>query len=137
MLLALRRPAYYLQDIHALNEKTNLYLRLLSDAGVLSQALRDIGLHTPLVYTPSTKPSIRQVTEADLKATHFIRTQLQQLLKIPSLYDLDHLDVSMHTTLDQALQAKIGTLLQQLADSTFIEQTGLAKPHLLSHGNPA
>ena len=137
LLLALRRPAYYLQDIHALNEKTNLYLRLLSDAGVLSQALRDIGLHTPLVYTPSTKPSIRQVTEADLKATHFIRTQLQQLLKVPSLYDLDHLDVSMHTTLDQALQAKIGTLLQQLADSTFIEQTGLAKPHLLSHGNPA
>jgi hypothetical protein len=50
LLLALRRPTYDLTHIDALNEKTNTYLRLLTTAGILSLALRDLPLINPLVF---------------------------------------------------------------------------------------
>ncbi|MGD9849694.1 MAG: transglycosylase domain-containing protein [Nitrospirales bacterium] len=136
LLLALRRPAYYLHDINALNEKTNLYLRLLTEAGIVPSAFKDIGLQTPLVFTPPIRIDFHEMQGEDSKATNFVRRQLQHLLGIPSLYDLDHLDMSVLTTLDHPLQTKAANLLNHLSDSTFIAHSELSKPHLLSQGNP-
>ena len=48
LLLALRRPSYYLANIDALNEKTNIYLRLLTKAGIVSPARRGLASSLPV-----------------------------------------------------------------------------------------
>ena len=136
LLLALRRPSYYLTHIDALNEKTNTYLRLLTSAGILSPALRDLALIYPLVFTQPTSTIPSDTSFQDQKAENFIRVHLQKLLGVPTLYSLDHLDVTVETTLDHGLQTQAATLLQQLADPDFVTASNLARPHLLDRGNP-
>ena len=136
LLLALRRPSYYLTHIDALNEKTNSYLRLLTHAGIISPALQDLALIYPLVFAPATLPNSNNTTFQDQKAPNFIRTHLQNLLGLPSLYALDHLDVTVDTTLDRDLQFRATTLLQHLADPVFVTDSNLTHPHLLAQGNP-
>lgn len=137
LLLALRRPSYYLTHIDALNEKTNTYLRLLTHAGIISPALRDLGLIYPLVFAPATPTNSSNTSFQDQKAPNFIRAHLQNLLGLPSLYALDHLDVTVTTTLDRDLQFQATTLLQHLADPAFVTDSKLTQPHLLAQGNPA
>lgn len=136
LLLALRRPSYYLTHIEALNEKTNTYLRLLTTAGILSPALRDLALIYPLVFSPPTSINASDMSFQDQKAKNFIRVHLQKLLGVPNLYSLDHLDLSVETTLDGNLQTEATTLLQQLADPAFVATTQFSRPHLLDRGNP-
>ncbi len=136
LLLALRRPSYYLTHIDALNEKTNTYLRLLTNAGILSPALRDLALIYPLVFAPPPSTTSSDTLFQDQKAENFIRIYLQKLLGVPSLYSLDHLDLTVETTLDHGLQTRATTLLQQLADPAFVTGSNLARPHLLDRGNP-
>jgi membrane peptidoglycan carboxypeptidase len=136
LLLALRRPSYYLTHIDALNEKTNTYLRLLTNAGILSPSLRDLALIYPLVFAPPTPTTPSDTLFQDQKAENFIRVHLQKLLGVPSLYSLDHLDVAVETTLDHRLQTRATTLLQQLADPDFVRASNLTRPHLLDRGNP-
>jgi membrane peptidoglycan carboxypeptidase len=136
LLLALRRPSYYLTHIDALNEKTNTYLRLLTNAGIISPALRDLALIYPLVFSPPTLINSSNTSFQDQKAPNFIRAHLQNLLGLPSLYSLDHLDVTVDTTLDRDLQFRATTLLQHLADPAFVTDSNLTHPHLLAQGNP-
>ena len=136
LLLALRRPSYYLTHIDALNEKTNAYLRLLTKAGILSSALGDLALIYPLVFAPPTLTTPSDNVFQDQKAENFIRVHLQKLLGVPNLYSLDHLDLSVETTMDRSLQAQATTLLQQLADPAFVTASKLTLPHLLDRGNP-
>ncbi|HNP28475.1 MAG TPA: transglycosylase domain-containing protein [Nitrospirales bacterium] len=136
LLLALRRPSYYLTHIDALNDKTNTYLRLLTNAGIISPVFRDLALMYPLVFAPPTSTTPGNISFQDQKAPNFIRTHLQKLLGVPSLYALDHLDVTVDTTLDRDLQFQATTLLQQMAKPDFVTDEKLAHPHLLAQGNP-
>jgi membrane peptidoglycan carboxypeptidase len=136
LLLALRRPSYYLSHIDALNEKTNTYLRLLTNAGIISPALRDLALIYPLVFAPPASTTPSDTSFQDQKAQNFIRVHLQKLLGLPSLYSLDHLDLTVETTLDRDLQVRATTLLQQLADPAFVTASQLTRPHMLDRGNP-
>jgi len=136
LLLALRRPSYYLTHIDALDEKTNTYLRLLTNAGILSPGLRDLALIYPLVFAPPTPTAPSDTVFQNQKAENFIRVHLQKLLGVSSLYSLGHLDVTAKTTLDRGLQARATTLLQQLADPAFVSASNMARPHLLDRGNP-
>ena len=57
LLLAGRRPAYYLLEHHdALAALTDYYLRLLAAAGIIDAGLRDTALHTELHFRADIPP---------------------------------------------------------------------------------
>lgn len=135
LLLALRRPAYYMKNELALNQLADSYLAALADAGVISTKLRNAAIQYPLTFHWSSKtpthPSFVQ-----RKAQNMIRVQLQHLLGIKQLYELDRLDLTAKTTIDHRLQSRATTLLTQLKDPGFVKAAQLNGHHLLDRGNP-
>ena len=76
LLLAGRRPAYYLIEHHdALAALTDSYLRLLAAAGIIDAGLRDAALHTELHFRPEI-PSSPATSFVGNKATDRIRAHV-------------------------------------------------------------
>jgi membrane peptidoglycan carboxypeptidase len=102
LLLAQRRPAFYLGEGYgALQTLANSYLRLMATQGVIAPAWRDatLGLHAALHPPPvvaDTRPFMTQ------KTTSVIRTRLAHDLGVANLYDLDHLDLTVSSTICRA-----------------------------------
>ena len=136
LLLALRRPTYYWRDVQALNQLTDRYLTALSNAGIISERIREAALGYPLTLRHSPHPNTDKAF-VDQKAANAIRVQLQRLLRVEGLYDLDRLDLTVHTTLDQDLQDRISHFLKKLHDPHFLSTTTLKAPHLLGQEDPA
>jgi membrane peptidoglycan carboxypeptidase len=128
LLLAERRPNAYLRaDDTALRALTNRYLRLLADAGVIDAALRDAAL----AARPRVLAEPPAFAYADDKATDALRTELLNLLGVPSLYDLDRLDLTGFSTIDAAAQKRVSDVLARLNDPDFVDANHLIGEHLL------
>ncbi|HYB10156.1 MAG TPA: transglycosylase domain-containing protein [Alphaproteobacteria bacterium] len=137
LLLAQRRPSYYLpgnrEGLEVLNAK---YLDLLAMAGVIDPALYRAAVKVSPRIQES--PGVRGVTEfVERKATDATRTELLSLLHIPSLYDLDRVDLSVETTLDTAAQRQVTDVLSHLGDRNFVRSLGLVGFHMLGNEDPA
>jgi membrane peptidoglycan carboxypeptidase len=137
LLLAQRRPSYYLpanqEGLEALSEK---YLDLLGATGVIDPTL----YHAAAKATPRLQesPNTRGVTQfVDRKATDATRMELLSLLHLPSLYDLDRIDLSAETTLDTAAQQQVTDVLAHLGDRKFVQPLGLVGFHMLGNEDPA
>ncbi|MCG5077969.1 transglycosylase domain-containing protein [Paraburkholderia tagetis] len=126
LLIAQRAPSYFLQKNNdALAKLTDSYLRLLANGGVISPALRDAALATQLTLDRS-KPAPRPpVSYVERKAVLTLRTQLMQALGLKTLYDLDRLDVSATSTLDDAVQQAVSNRLADAATMDGARAAGL------------
>jgi len=134
LFIAHRRPSFYLrQHPELLAVHTDSYLRLLSQAAVIPPALRDAALQVRL-QVQQTPPPAAHESFLTRKAVNAIRTDLLTMLGVPSLYDLDRLDLTVQSTLDPARQAIITRVLQQLGISAYMETAGLRGTHLLEKG---
>jgi membrane peptidoglycan carboxypeptidase len=130
LLIALRRPTYYLaQDHAALNELTNQYLHSLADAGVIDAGLRDAALRAELRFREDPLDPAPASFVAR-KATDSIRIELLRLLGVPSLYELDRLDLTVTSSLDSAAQAEVSNVLARVGEPKIVEQLGLAEAGL-------
>ena len=131
LLLAQRRPAYYLvggrDDLEALADS---YLRLLRAAGVIDDALGTAALARRLDF-PAGPPARAEVPFIDQKASTAIRAELLGLLGLPSLYALDRLDMTSATSIDLAAQQRLTAELQQLTDPDAARDLGLYGHRLL------
>ena len=137
LLLAERRPTYYLQqDPRALGRLTNRYLLGLARSGVIGPALRDTALRAELRFQ-SQAPAPASVSYIGRKATDAVRTQLLERLHVPSYYSLDHLDLRADTTIDTAAQKRVTDFLARLRDPVQVHDMGLEGKDLLGGGNPA
>jgi membrane peptidoglycan carboxypeptidase len=138
LFLAHRLPSFYLRHHpEMLITQTDRYLHLLSQAGMISPALRDAALQVQLQVQQTAPPEPHESFLAR-KAVNAIRTDLLTLLGVPSLYDLDRLDLTVQSTLDQPRQEAITGVLRQLSDLAYVEAAGLRGQHLLDkNGNPA
>ena len=122
LLLSGRRPSYYLvSNREALAVLTDKYLRMLCEAGVINPALRDAALHSKLTFRTEAPP-ITAVSYVGQKATQDVRNKLVSLLKLPDLYSLDRLDLSVEASIDTAAQARVTAVLQKLSDPSFLSQ---------------
>jgi membrane peptidoglycan carboxypeptidase len=129
LLLAERRPAYYLQDTHqALEDLTDHYIDLLAGAHVIDTNLRDAAHAARLHVLP--EPPARPCC-ADNKATDALRTELLDMLGVSSWYDLDRLDLTGYATIDLPAQKRVSQILAQLNNSDFVEAHHLVGRHLL------
>ena len=136
LLLAGRRPAYYLIEHHgALAAMTDNYLRLLAAAGIIDAGLRDAALHTELRFRADIPlPGMYFVGN---KATDRIRAKLVSLLHLPDLYALDRLDLTGYATVDTPAQKRITDVLTRLGDPAYVKSLGLVGHNLLGGENPA
>lgn len=135
LILSQRRPAYYLQaNQAALEELADATLVRLQQAGVISAALSAAAAAEPLYFLPQ-PPEVPQSSFIAQKATNTIRRYLASAFAMPSLYELDHLDVSVGTTLDVATQGAVTQFLQKLREPDFVKTIGLQGDRLLSPDN--
>lgn len=131
LMIAQRRPSYYLaQGRKDLGELTDSHIRLLAGGGLIDAALRDAALRQPLIYRDwALEPNLQPVDGN--KGISVARSRLSAMLNMP-LYDLDRLDLSVTSTLNNPLQQAASHYLQQLADPVFAGQIGLFGERLLS-----
>jgi membrane peptidoglycan carboxypeptidase len=137
LLLAQRRPSYYLIDGRAdLKVMADQYLRLLAAGGVIDADLRDAALSADLKFLKDPPPS-SPVSFVLQKASGTIRMELLRLLKAGSLYDLDRFDMSVDTTFDSKVQKDVSDVLASVGERDEAKARGLTGPNLLGNADPA
>ena len=135
LLLAMRAPYYYLvQNPKSLSRQTERYLRALRAGGIISAQLDDLAMRqrTPL------RPQIRARETGDFvanKVPDLIRAQLLPLLGLNDVETLDHLDLTVRTTVDSMVENNVTQFLRQLTDPGKVE--GLQQHQLLDRGDPS
>jgi membrane peptidoglycan carboxypeptidase len=131
LLLAQRRPAFYLGDGYAaLQTLADSYLRLMATEGVVPLAWRDAALRVPAALRPhpvvvDTRPFASQ------KTSSVTRARLARDLGVTNLYDLDHLDLTVVSTIDQPVQQAVTAALYTLRTRQQARAAGLIGEHLL------
>jgi membrane peptidoglycan carboxypeptidase len=134
LLLAQRRPSYYLIDGRAaIRELTDAHLRLLGAAHVIDPALARAALEAPLEFRPD-PPQRLGPGFVELKAANAIRTALLQRLGLQDLYQLDRLDLEVETSLDLPTQRRVTEVLRRLSDPKAASEMGLYGHRLLDAG---
>jgi membrane peptidoglycan carboxypeptidase len=137
LLLALRAPGHYLvDDPDTLAAQTDRYLFALSERGIISTQLRDLALRVrlqPLKRAPAATPE----NFVENKAANTVRVGLLPLLGVSSTYDLDRLDLTVHTTIDQPAQQGVTQFFERIADPRQAQAAGLAQYQLLEQGDPS
>ena len=137
LLLALRAPARYLvDDPDNLAFQTDRYLFALCERGIISTQLRDLALRArvqPLKRAPAARPQ----NFVENKAANTVRVALLPLLGLSSTYELDRLDLSVHTTIDQTAQQSITQFFERVADPKQAQAAGLSQYQLLEQADPS
>jgi membrane peptidoglycan carboxypeptidase len=135
LLIAQRRPAYYLAEGEpALQLLTESYLRVMTDAGIITPELRDAAL--PLSVKLSTRfVATRPASFVERKAATAVRAKLQALLAMPRSYDVDRLDLALDSSLDGEAQRSATALLHGLGDPRAAKAAGLYGFRLLNAGD--
>ena len=137
LFVAQRRPSdYLLKDRPALFAKTDSYLRLLAEAGVITTRERDAAIALTLQLRDS-MPVREKTSFLTRKAVNAVRTNLLTLLGLDGIYQLNHLDLSVESTIDQSVQEKATAQLKQLNDPLFAETAGLTGFRLLENSDPS
>lgn len=135
LLISQRSPSYYLAHMEELESLTNSYLRLLVSAGVISPALRDAALAQSLKPQKESVP-LPPPPPVERKGVNAVRLTLASLLGVPRMYDLDHLDLTVGSTLNSRLQQEVTSELLKLRDPAYAKVAGLIGSQLLQHGDP-
>ncbi len=137
LLVAHRRPhTYLIEDRAMLEDAADSYLRLLAEAEVIPEELRDAALGVPLVFRGSPAKS-RRPPYVMRKAANAVRTQLLDLLDLGQLYVLDRIDLTAGTTLDRPAQQHLTHMLGRLKQPAVVDSLGLRGERLLALGDPA
>lgn len=136
LFVSQRRPSYYLsEDLLFLEEKTNSYVRLLANAGLITPWERDRALQEKLRLQRQTKEQER-VSFIDRKGANTVKTKLLSLLGIQQFYQLQHLDLTAQTTLDKSVQQQITSRFRQLTTPEGAAEAGLTAHRLLEQSPP-
>jgi membrane peptidoglycan carboxypeptidase len=135
LLIAQRRPSYYLADGEAnLAALTDSHLRILTASGVISPALRDAALPVRLELLAHS-PAEKAVPFARRKATATMRGRLSAMLDVPRSYDLDRLDLTVASSVDGQAQRDITQRLRELKGPAAARAAGLYGLHMLREGD--
>lgn len=134
LLIAQRKPSYYLNVNHkALEDATNIHLRLLAREGVISPALRDAALQAPLTF--NIQHPLRNRDFIDQKAANAVRSRLANLLGVPRLYELDRFDLTADSTLNAPAQKAVSQFLISLNSVEGADKVGMYGKNLLNPDN--
>lgn len=132
LVMSVKKPTSYLVRNRAeLTARVDAYLPLMAEAGIISPAMRDRILATPLVFTdPATHERLRPTPPS--KPIQSMRIDLMQSLGARDLYELNRLDISARTTLDGRANEAVTNRLRSLADPAVAAEHGLLGFRLLN-----
>lgn len=131
LVIAQRRPSHFLaKGRNELAQLTDSHLRVLAQNNVIDPSLANAALAATVSYRDWVQQPTVQPVESN-KGITVARTRLSNLLN-RSLYDLDRLDLSATSTLQNDLQVSVGQYLRGLADPAVAGQLGLIGEHLLT-----
>ena len=131
LIIAQRRPSHYLANGRTeLSDLTDSHIRLLGQNGVIDPGLADAALQSNVTYRDWVQQPTVQPIETN-KGINVARSRLSVLLNRP-LYDLDRLDLTASSTLQDPLQESVSQYLRQLADPAFAASVGLLGERLLT-----
>ena len=140
LLLAHRRPSYYLTTADGradLGDLTDAYLGLLVAGRIIPRWLADEARAIrPSVKPLDRAPERRQPPFVERKAQNLVRSQLLSVLGVPSLYELDRLDLVAYSDLDMPWHEATTSVLRSLANPDFIAANGFGESRLLQVGDP-
>lgn len=137
LFIAHRRPSFYLiAGLEELNALTNVYLDLLANEGIISEKLRDAAKAVKLTLRRAA-PKSQAISFVQRKAANAIRTRLLQLMKYPQLYDLDQVDVTVKSTMDNEANESVTGILRQIKDEESVKRFGLSGSRNLDKGDPS
>ena len=136
LFTAHKRPSYFLlADRQALRMRTDSYLRLLLQQGIITPDLSRRALGTELVIRDRAPKGV-PAPFIERKAANAIRARLLPLLGIKQTYDLDRLDLTVHSTLDGEAQEAVTHGVRRLADPGYVAEAGLKSERLLQEADP-
>ncbi|MGA7929059.1 MAG: transglycosylase domain-containing protein, partial [Candidatus Sulfotelmatobacter sp.] len=137
LFLATRAPHYYLvQNPERLAGQTDRYLRALHKAGLISTQLCGLALRAHATVRREV-PGQQVADFVTDKAPNLVRVQLHPLLGLNNSYALDHLDLSVLTTIDSQVQQNVTHFLEQLANPANVDKQNLRQYQLLAQGDPS
>lgn len=135
LLIAQRAPSYYLvRNRAALERLTDSYIRVLAANGILSAPLRDAALAASLDSRKGAPPQPAGSFVAR-KAVTLVRSRLQQALGVDGFYDLDRLDLTVHSTLNDSVERAVAARLAQAATVDGAKAAGLYGFEMLRPGD--
>ncbi|WP_445425059.1 transglycosylase domain-containing protein [Alishewanella sp. HL-SH06] len=127
LFIAQRRPSFYLLQGRAeLEELVDSHLRLLRQFNILSPAWYAAANEQTLNFNQQARQTTRKLDKTAL----LVRNRVAGLLD-RSLYQTDRLDLTVQTTLNLPLQAKINRYLQQLSQLPAANNAGIIGQRLL------
>lgn len=131
LMVAHRRPSYYLiQNHNDLAALSNSYIRLLAKNNIISEHLSAVATIQPLIFRNFRKNPATPLIVVN-KGVNVVRNRLVSLLGT-SLYDLDRMDITVTTTLNNQLQEDISQYLKNLKNPVFAKENGLIGRYLLT-----
>jgi membrane peptidoglycan carboxypeptidase len=136
LVLAAGRPHLFLvQDTDALRARTDRFLNMLCDAGVISSVLRDAALAAnpefKLLRYQSHSP-----TRDERDGARPTRTHLLDLLGLDSLYELDRIDARIQTTTYDDIETEVQATLDAVRDPNSETAIRLHSIGLLNSEDP-
>lgn len=131
LMIAHRRPSHYLvQGRKDLAILTNSYVRLLTENGIIPQAIGEAAQTQPLFFRDfRSNAATPQVVQN--KGVNVVRNRLASLFDT-SLYALDRMDVSVVSTLNRELQEEVSNYLKTIQDPDIAQSHGLVGKYLLA-----
>ncbi len=137
LLLAQRRPAYYLGADHAaLESLTNRYLGALKASGIVGADLYETARAANLKFTKR-PPAPPPVSFTAHKAADLVRTELLNTLRVPGFYSLDRMDLTVQSTIDRTAQRDVVRVLDRLDERDYVKSLGMTGENLLGNADPA
>lgn len=137
LFIAHRRPSFYLlAGLDELNNLTDTYAELLARNGVIPEQLRAAAKGVKLTLRQAA-PDTEPISFVQRKAANAIRTRLLQLLNYPQLYDLDQVDLTVKSTMENEANEAVTEVLRQIKDTESVKRFGLSGARNLSKGDPS
>ena len=132
LLLAARRPTEYLIDKpEALRQRTETYLKLLAEEGIISERVRDEALKIDVA--PGADPFVPpEIAFGDRGAARSIRNRLATMLGAGGFYELDRLDLTVESTVDEQRREAVSDILESIKDPATAKALGLTGDRLLA-----
>jgi membrane peptidoglycan carboxypeptidase len=137
LFIAHRRPSFFLiAGLKELDTLTDTYIDLLAKEGILSPKLKGACKSIDLTLRRAA-PKPPPISFVQRKAANAIRTRLLQLMGYPQLYDLDQVDVTVNSTMDNDANEAVTSVLRQIKDQDSVKKFGLSGARNLSKGDPS
>ncbi len=137
LFIAHRRPSFFLiAGLKELDELTDTYVDLLAKEGIISSKLQEACKKVHLTLRRAA-PKAPPISFVQRKAANAIRTRLLQLMNYPQLYDLDQVDLTVKSTMDNEANEAVTSVLRQIKDQESVKKFGLSGARNLSKGDPS